>query len=814
MSMNTLWQDVRFGIRMLAKNPGFTAIAVLTLALGIGANTAIFSIVNGVLLKPLPYTHPEKIVNVWGRFTGIGLPDDRNWVSAPEFRDLQELSQSFSSLAAMTTASFNISGGARPERVEGAVVSPSFFTVLGLKPAAGRLFADREAQPGHDQELLLAYGLWERRFGRDPSVVGRKLEVNGKEMVIVGVMPEGFDYPEDAEMWQPLAFTNDDLSPDNRGSHGYEVIARIKPDLTLVQAREDMDRVTHSIIERNASYPYKKFNYAVLLVPLLEQTVGDVQTALWVLCGAVGVVLLIACVNVASLLLARASARQKEIAIRVSLGAGRWRIARQMLTESLLLSSMGGLAGLLVAPYAMRGIIQLGNVALPRIASVKMDGWVLLFTLVISLGTGLLFGLAPALQVLHASPNEDLKDGGRSGSEGGSAGKLRRVLVVCETALSVILLVGAGLLMRSFLQVLAVDPGFHADTVLTMRVSLPGTKYSQPDQVRNFFRDVLQRIDKLPGVEAAGATVALPLSGLGGSGTTTVDTQAVPVDKRTPEITWRPVTVDYFKAMGIPVLRGRAFNEFDSEHSQPVVIVDDTFAQAFFPNQDPIGKRLHLGGLQSTRPWMTIVGEVSHVHYLALGSPLRPQLYWPEMQNPYSTMSLAIRTSVDPLSLTSAVEQQILSVDPDQPVYQVRSMEQLRSIWLSERFLALLLVGLFAGLALILAAVGIYGVMAYTVARRTREIGVHIALGAAAKDVMGMILRQGSILTGIGLAVGILGAFGLTRLMSTMLYGVSTVDPLAYIAGAVVLFAVSLAACCIPARRATKVDPLVALRYE
>jgi len=812
--MNTLWQDVRFGIRMLAKNPGFTAIAVLTLALGIGANTAIFSIVNGVLLKPLPYTHPEKIVNVWGRFTGIGLPDDRNWVSAPEFRDLQELSQSFSSLAAMTTASFNISGGARPERVEGAVVSPSFFTVLGLKPAAGRLFADREAQPGHDQELLLAYGLWERRFGRDPSVVGRKLEVNGKEMVIVGVMPEGFDYPEDAEMWQPLAFTNDDLSPDNRGSHGYEVIARIKPDLTLVQAREDMDRVTHSIIERNASYPYKKFNYAVLLVPLLEQTVGDVQTALWVLCGAVGVVLLIACVNVASLLLARASARQKEIAIRVSLGAGRWRIARQMLTESLLLSSMGGLAGLLVAPYAMRGIIQLGNVALPRIASVKMDGWVLLFTLVISLGTGLLFGLAPALQVLHASPYEDLKDGGRSGSEGGSAGKLRRVLVVCETALSVILLVGAGLLMRSFLQVLAVDPGFHADTVLTMRVSLPGTKYSQPDQVRNFFRDVLQRIDKLPGVEAAGATVALPLSGLGGSGTTTVDTQAVPVDKRTPEITWRPVTVDYFKAMGIPVLRGRAFNEFDSEHSQPVVIVDDTFAQAFFPNQDPIGKRLHLGGLQSTRPWMTIVGEVSHVHYLALGSPLRPQLYWPEMQNPYSTMSLAIRTSVDPLSLTSAVEQQILSVDPDQPVYQVRSMEQLRSIWLSERFLALLLVGLFAGLALILAAVGIYGVMAYTVARRTREIGVHIALGAAAKDVMGMILRQGSILTGIGLAVGILGAFGLTRLMSTMLYGVSTVDPLAYIAGAVVLFAVSLAACCIPARRATKVDPLVALRYE
>jgi putative ABC transport system permease protein len=568
------------------------------------------------------------------------------------------------------------------------------------------------------------------------------------------------------------------------------------------------------MMARNPTYPYSKFNFTFLLVPLLEQTVGDVQAALWILCGAVGFVLLIACVNIASLMLGRASAREREMAIRTALGARRSRIVRQLLTESLLLASFGGLAGLILAPFALREIVQMGNVALPRMANVKIDGWVLLFTVAISFLTGIIFGLFPAWQSARETPYADLQEGGRTSSEGGSSGRIRKALVVCETALSVVLLVGAGLLMHSFLRVLGVDPGFHADRVLTMRVSLPQATYNKPEQVRAFYHEVVRRIDGLPGVEAAGATAALPLSGLGGSGTTTIDTQAVSLDQRTPEADWRPVTPGYFKAIGIRVLRGRGFTESDSETSAPVAIIDDTLAHDFFPGEDPVGKRLHLGGMKSTSPWRTIVGVVGHVHYRALEVPSRVQVYWPEAQQPYNTMSLAIRTSVDPLSLTAAVQQEILSLDPNQPVYQIRNMEQLRSDWLSQRFLALLLVGLFAALAVVLAAVGIYGVMSYAVTRRTHEMGIRMTLGAEPRDILRMILSQGTVLMGIGLGVGIVAALGLTRLMVALLYGVSATDPLAYLGGAVLLALVALAACYIPAQRATCVDPMVALRHE
>ena len=811
--MGTFWQDVRIAARMLVKAPGFTTVAVLTLALGIGANTAIFSIVNGVLLKPLPYPAPQKLVTVWGRFTGIGLPDDRNWISAPEFRDIQEFSHSFSEVAAMTDASFNIAGGS-PERIEGAAVSPSLFPMLGIRPALGRVFTPEEAQPGRDQELLLGHGLWVRRFGSDPRVIGRTLDVNGHSMAIVGVLPQGFDYPVKAEMWQPLAFSAQDLTPDNRGNHGYLVLGRVKVGLTMEQARSDMEAASKGMMARNPTYPYSKFNFTFLLVPLLEQTVGDVQAALWILCGAVGFVLLIACVNIASLMLGRASAREREMAIRTALGARRSRIVRQLLTESLLLASFGGLAGLILAPFALREIVQMGNVALPRMANVKIDGWVLLFTVAISFLTGIIFGLFPAWQSARETPYADLQEGGRTSSEGGSSGRIRQALVVCETALSVVLLVGAGLLMHSFLRVLGVDPGFHADRVLTMRVSLPQETYNKPEQVRAFYQEVVRRIDGLPGVEAAGATAALPLSGLGGSGTTTIDTQAVSLDQRTPEADWRPVTPGYFKAIGIRVLRGRGFTESDSETSAPVAIIDDTLAHDFFPGEDPVGKRLHLGGMKSTSPWRTIVGVVGHVHYRALEAPSRVQVYWPEAQQPYNTMSLAIRTSVDPLSLTAAVQQEILSLDPNQPVYQIRNMEQLRSDWLSQRFLALLLVGLFAALAVVLAAVGIYGVMSYAVTRRTHEMGIRMTLGAEPRDILRMILSQGTVLMGIGLGVGIVASLGLTRLMVALLYGVSATDPLAYLGGAVLLALVALAACYIPAQRATRVDPMVALRHE
>jgi putative ABC transport system permease protein len=812
--MGILWSDIRYAIRTLAKSPGFTAVALLTLALGIGANTAIFSVVEGVLLKPLPYPEPDKIVKVWGHAVNLGLPKDQIWFSAPEFRELQELNKSLSDSAAMTGVNFNITGGGLPERISGAQVSPSLFSILQVRPIAGRVFTSEEGQTGHNQVLLLGYGLWKRRFGGDPGIVGRVLDANGNAMTVVGVLPKDFDYPFQVEMWQPLAFGPADLAPDNRGNHGYEVIARIKPGMNLAQARSDVQGVASAIVERNPKYAYKKFHYDLVLVPLLEETVGDVQTALWVLVGAVGLVLLIACVNVASLLLARASAREREVAIRVALGAGRGRIIRQLLTESIMLSTAGGLAGLALAPFVLSEILQLGHDALPRVGNVGIDGWVLLFTVAISVGTGILFGLAPALQAASSAPYEELKEGGRGGTEGGAKGRIRSVLVVCETALSVILLVGAGLLMRSFLHVLAIDPGFHADKVLTVSVSLPPQKYGTDARVRNFYREVVERIDRLPGVQSAGAADTLPLSSQGNSGDVAIDTQEVPLDRTTPETDLRPVTPGYFEAMGFQLAQGRLFTTSDSETAQPVAIVDDTLAAMYFSKSDPIGKRVKIGGRDSKTPWLTIVGVVRHVHFRAIEAPSRVQVYWPEAQSPAGTMSLAIRTSVDPLSLAPAVVQAIQSVDPDQPVYQIRSMEQLRAEWVSQRFLALLLVGLFAGLALVLAAVGIYGVMAYAVTRRTHEIGIRMALGAQSKDVMRMVLAQGTTLAGIGLGVGVVVSFAVTRLMSSMLYGVSASDPLAFVAGAILLLLVSIAACYIPARRAIRVDPIVALRYE
>ena len=812
--LEILAQDTRFALRMMCKNPGFTTVTILTLALGIGANTAIFSIVNGVLLRPLPYPQPNHLVTVWGRFAGIGAPGDRNYISAPEFADIQQLNHSLSYVAAMTGSAFNVAVGDRPFRASGALVSPGLFPMLGVRPLLGRLFTPDEAQPGRDQEVLLGYGLWMSRFGADPNIVGKTLQLNGHSKIVVGVLPRGYDYPLQTEMWQPLAFTPDDMAPNNRGSHGLLVLARIKQGVTLAQARSDMEAAAGKMIAQNPAYHYKEVNFTLLLVPLLDQMVGDSRSALWILCGAVGFVLLIACVNIAGLLLGRGSAREREMAIRTALGAGPGRIVRQLLTESLLLAGIGGVAGLILAPLALHEIASIGNVALPRMADVKIDAWVLLFTIAITVLTGILFGFFPAWHSARGVPFEDLKEGGRTAGEGRSSGRIRQVLVICETALSVVLLVGAGLLMHSFLRVLGVDPGFHADRVLTMRIGLPANIYSKPQQVSAFYAEVLRRIDRLPGVEAAGAASALPLSGMGGSGTTTIDTQAVSMERRSPEADWRPVTPGYFEAIGMTLLRGRAFTQEDSENSAPVAIIDDTLVRTFFPNEDPIGKRLHLGGRNSQNPWRTIVGVVSHVNYRELEAPSRVQVYWPLAQQPRNVMSLAIRTSVNPLSLSGAVQNEILAIDPNEPVDQIRTMEQLRSDWLSQRFLALLLVGLFAAIAAILAAMGIYGVMSYAVARRTHEMGIRIALGAEPGDIVRMVLSQGTALTGIGLCAGIVAAFGLTRLMSSLLYGVAATDPLAYVGGAALLGLVALSACYIPARRAMRVDPMVALRHE
>jgi putative ABC transport system permease protein len=812
--MGTLFQDLRYGLRMLAKSPGFTAVAVVTLALGIGANTAIFSIVNAVLLRPLPYPQAGHLVKVWGNFAGIGLPNNQNWISVPEFKDLESQNKSFSHIAAITDASFNLDIGGTPQRIEGYLVSPSLFPMLGVQPALGRAFLPEEAEAGRDRVVLLSYGLWKRGFGGEPGVVGRRLNINRLTCAVVGVMPAGFQYPDDAEMWAPLAFEPNDLGPNNRGNHGLEVLARIKPELSFQQARADMKALTKAVEEQNRDYPYERFQFALTLTPLLEEMVSDIQKALWILTGAVALVLLIACANVANLLLVRAAAREREMAVRMALGASRRRLIRQLLTESVLLSLIGGVAGLLLARWSLRALITLSAAIFPRVAAASMNGTVLAFTMLISLGTGIIFGLAPAAQSSGDVKHDSLKEGGRTSTAASVSQRLRHSLIVAELALSLVLLNGAGLLLKSFLRLQSVDAGFRPDHLLTMRISLPEAKYSRPEQVRAFFRDVLDRVSKLPGVQAAGAVSALPLSGSGSSGTTTMDTHAVPPDAASPEADWRVVTPGYFQAMGIALIGGRYFDDRDNDQSPPVAVVDETLAKTYWPNEEAVGKRLHLGGTGSTAPWMTVVGVVRHVRYHTLEAQSRVEVYWPEAQRAAQSLSLAIRTASDPHSLAATVQKEVRAVDPEQPVFQVRTLEELLEGSMARRRLSTLLLSIFAGAALLLAAVGIYGIMAYWVNQRSHEIGIRMALGARQQDVLRLVVGQGVLLTLVGVGLGMGGAFGLTRLMSNMLYGVRPSDPLTFAAGALLLMGVAILASYIPARRATKVDPMVALRYE
>jgi putative ABC transport system permease protein len=815
--MQTLFQDLRYGLRMLAKNPGFTAIAVLTLALGIGANTAMFSIIDAVMLRPLPFPQPQGLVKVWTRFTGIGLPNDRNWISAPEARDIGELNKSFSGVAAFTDASFNVTVQANPERIEGVAVSPSLFALLGVRARLGRVFASEEAQPGRDNVLLLGYGLWQRRFGSDPHIIGRTLVANGKPYVVIGVLPSGFDYPNQAEMWAPLAFTAEDLSPDNRGNHGYELLARLRPNVSLAQARADMELVGKMMTERSRDYPYKAYNFTLTLTPLLEETVGDVKSSLWILMGGVGFVLLVACANIAGLSLVRASARQRETSIRLALGASPRRLARQLITESLLFGVLGGTVGLLLARWGLQALVALSRTAIPRVANTSIDGWVLAFTTVLALGTGVLVGLGPAFQAARGMPYETLKEGGH-GQPGAPAGapsrRLRPLLVVGETAVALVLLTGTGLLLKSLVRLLGVDPGFRAVSVLTMRVSLPEEEYRKPEQVRAFYHDLLDRIQQLPGVKAAGAVNILPLSGHSNSGTITVDSQAVPADQTTPEADWRPVTPGYFKALEISLVAGRYFDDRDTDSSPPVAIIDESMARTYWPNEDPIGKRIKQGGRESTAPWRAVVGVVRHVRYRTLEARSRVEFYWPQAQRPYNTLSLAIRTERDPMALAPTIAKQIHAIDPDLPAYQVRTMLEVTRDSVAQRRVMLILLGLFAAAALVLAAVGIYGTVSYSVAQRTHEIGVRMALGAEARHVLRMVLKQGIALALGGIGLGLLGSLALTWLLSAMLFGVRPTDPLTFTSVSVLLTAVALLASYIPARRATQVDPLVALRYE
>ncbi len=827
--MNTLWQDLRYGARTLVKKPGFTLIAIITLALGIGANTAIFSIINAVLLQPLPYPDAQRLVLISENFSERGLI--RIIVSAPEYLDYRDRSQSFEHVAAFRRQSFTLTGAGEAELLRGAVSSTNLIATLGVKPALGRAFLPGEDQPGAGQVVVLSHRLWLRRFGADPRVIGQKLTLNNSAFEVVGVMPPGFQFPSPAELWAPITFTNE-LLGQRQGPRNLTVLARLKPENSLQAAQTEMNTLARQLQEMYPEVYPAGIGWSVTVTSFRDQVVGGVRRALWVMLGAVTFVLLIACANVANLLLARAAAREREMAIRAALGAGRGRIVRQLLTESVALALIGGSLGVLIALWGVDALLTLNPNVLPSTANVTINATVMTFTLIVSLLTGVGFGLAPALTASKSDLTGALKESGRSGA--GRLGRfgLRNALVVLEVALSLVLLVGAGLLIRSFWRVQAVDPGFRAENVLTIGIALPQAKYPDKQQVANFYQQVLSQVERLPGVQATGVIAGLPLGG--SSSTWGFTTEANPQPARLEEVleaTNRVASPGYFRAMGIPLRRGRDFTAQDNESAPNVVIINETMARRFWPNEDPIGKRIKLPSPEPQRTWdgrwLTIIGVVGDVRADGLESEANPEMYLAYLQNPWRgmpsrsymtlvgrAMSLVARSSVDPTSLAAAIREAVAAVDKDQPVTAVATMESLMALSGSARRFNLLLLGLFATVALVLAAVGLYGVMSYGVSRQTHEIGIRMALGAQAGAVLRSVVWQGMRLVAIGLACGLAAAVALARFMDTLLFGVSATDPLTFAVIALLLTAVALLACWIPARRATKVDPMIALRCE
>ena len=795
-----LWQDLRYGLRMLGKNPGFTAVTVLTLALGIGANTAIFSLINTVLLRPLPFAEPERLVWTWGEFSG----GNRASTSPPDFLDYRAQSRTLAQLAAQRFNSFNLTGSGEPERVSGAAVTANFFQALGLAPLQGRAFAPEEEQPGRAQVAIISRGLWQRRFGGDPGIVGQVISLNGRSHTVVGVAPDETQLLQEAEVWTPLTFEQPEMKV--RRFHFLRVIGRLQPGVTLQQAQADMDAVAAGL---EKLYPDSNKDWRLRLVPLREFIVGGVRKPLYVLLGAVSFVLLIACVNVANLLLARAAKRQKEVALRYALGANRPRLIRQLLTESMILGVGAGMIGLLLARWGTGLLIRLAPETLPTVGAIGLDHRVLGFTLLVSLVTGVGFGLTPAWQSSRPDLNEVLKEGGAGGGSSARLGRARHILVMVEVALALVLLIGAGLLIRSFRRLQEVDPGFDPRHVLTLRLFLPEAKYPEPEQRQAFFERVLERLAALPGVEAVGTSTWLPTLG-GGDTYFTIEGKPFP-DPHQKVTAFNPaVSHDYLRAMKIPLLKGRHFTAAESKERPRTVIINEAFARAYFADAEPIGQRLNI---DMGEPWRCeIIGVARDVTQFALDTEAYPAMYLPSMSMGFA--GVVVRTSGDPLAWAPAVRQAVREVDPEQPIANLGSMEQIVAGMLEESRFRTLLLGLFAALALCLSAIGIYGVIAYSVAQRSREIGIRMALGAQAGDILRMILGQGMKLTLAGVGLGVAGALAVTRVLSSLLFGVSATDPLTFAVIAALLIVVALLACWIPARRATKVDPLVALHGE
>jgi predicted permease len=794
--MHTLRQDLRYGARMLAKKPLFTIVAVITLALGIGANTAIFSVVNAVLLRALPYHNPNQLVVL----STAGSSGDRDGLSVPEAQDFQAQMRSLEDLAAFQTQSVNVTGGERPDRVRGAFVSANFFKVFNLTPVVGRTFADGEDRPGGAKLAVVNEKMWHERLNSDPNVGAKKLILNGEPYSVIGVVPASFKHPldPDVELWMPVP-----NFPGNTGQREGRFLFAIG----VSQAQAEASTIASQLAQ---AYPKENTGRTAKVESFRELMVSDVRPMLWLLFAAVGVILLIACANLANLLLARGLARHREIAVRAALGASRWRLIRQLLTETTLISLVGGAGGVLLAYWGLYALVNLPQTFVST-EEATLDTRVLLFALAVSLLTGWLFGLVPALQLARPDLQSFLKEGARGSGEGARWNRVRGGFVVAQVALSLLLLVSAGLLIRSFDKLLRVDLGFKPERLLSLEYRLPRTRYKEVAAQWSFHRQVMDRIQEVPGVQSVALVRGLPFSGNGATTAIILPDREPPAKGMEPEVMFNSATSNYFETMGIPFIKGRLFGNEDQPNTPPVVIINQTMAQRFWPNQDPLGKQVKTAQDGTT---LTVVGVVGDVKHYGLEEEARPQMYGPYTQQPGYFATVVIRTTVEPLSLSEPVRQALWKVDADQPMWKIRTVEFLVSRSVADRKFLLALMGIFALLALVLTMIGLYGVISYLVNQRTQEIGIRMALGAQARDITHMVLKQGMILVLTGVALGLAAAWLSTRLMSRLLYQVSATDPLTFAVIAVLLIAVALLACYLPARRATKVDPLVALRYE
>jgi putative ABC transport system permease protein len=817
-------QELRVAIRVLAKSPAFVLIAIATLALAIGANTAVFSLVNALLIRPLPYDSPQNLVLLWEEFTAQGL--ERIPVSVPEFLDYEKETKSYSRIAACTYTDLNLTGGDIPERIQGASVSPALFPLLGIQPIRGRVFADNEQGEGRDDVVVISGRLWQRRFNSDPMLVGKKIELNGRNFTVIGIMPNSFEFPlplfnmqggqftEQVDIWKPVAFTENELK--SRGSRDYGIIARLAPNVIPQQAQAELNAL---VARWKTQYPDNYgpgANFGAKVYPLQEQVVGRMRPALWILFGAVLLVLLIACANLTTMLLARGAVREREMAIRIALGAGSLRLVRQLLIESLILSVVGGLAGIVLAIWGLDVLRAVTSRTVPRIAEVNLDLTVLAWTFIVAVGTGILFGFFPAVASSRPQLTEALKEGGRTSSEGVRRHALRNGLVIGEIAIALALLVGASLLVRSFVRLENVNPGFNPRQVLTMELSLPVSKYPRGKPVAGLFADMERRVATLPGVRYAGITSILPLSGNNSDSSFAIEGR---VDQEmashvSPDEEQRSVGPNYFRVLEVPLLQGRIFAEADTMDAPPVVIVNQALAKKYWTNGDALGKRITFDDPRKDPKWTTIVGIVGDVRHRGLDEPPVPEFYRPHAQVPYRGMILAVRSGQDPRGLTSAIRRELAGVDPDLPIAHVRTLEQIAADSIAPRRLSVLLLGVFAMMALVLASIGMYGVMSYLVAQRTHEIGVRMALGAQRSDVLKLILKRGALLAGTGTAIGLVFALLGSRALASLLYGISAFDITTFAVVTLVLGAVALLASYIPALRATQADPMIALSHN